>query len=149
MNLNDKSSDRYYCDLVLSSDWLSQKAQSKGYFFCLNMSGFIIGAKSTQKQMFAENGQRVPVTTITTNPCFLIDFRTPERDGYSAVILGFGKTRKISKPNQGKLKKAGIDSPLRSFREIRIEKAEFIENEAKKGIKINESEFYIGDQMNP
>lgn len=113
------------------------------------MSAFILGSKSNQKQIFTEKGERVPVTSIQTSPCYLIDIRTPEKDGYFAVVLGFGKTKSMNKPDLGKLKKAGIESPLRFLREIRLDAVNLVEKENKKGIKIGETEFYIGDIVNP
>lgn len=63
-------------------------------------------------QIFAEDGARVPLTVIEAGPCPVVQVKTDERDGYSAVQLGFGaaKPKHINKPEQGHLKKA--DSPL-------------------------------------
>ena len=63
-------------------------------------------------QIFAEDGARIPLTVIEAGPCPVVQVKTEERDGYSAVQLGFGaaKPKHINKPEQGHLKKAG--SPL-------------------------------------
>lgn len=109
------------------------------------MKGFILGFKSIQKQLFDETGERVPVTVINTSPCYLIDVRSPEKNGYSAAVVAFGKAKSMTKSTNGQLKKAGIESPLRFLREIRLEQSEMIEKDDKKGIKLGEVEIYIGD----
>ena len=50
----------------------------------------IIGRKLGMTQIFDENGTVVPVTVIEAGPCPVVQVRTPEKDGYSAVQLGFG-----------------------------------------------------------
>lgn len=85
------------------------------------MPGFILGEKSEQSQTFTEEGIRIPTTFIKTSPCYLIDLKEPAKHGYCSMMLGFGQTKNIKKPNQGKLTKAGIKIPLRFFREFRLE----------------------------
>ena len=72
----------------------------------------IIGRKVGMTQIFAEDGARIPLTVIEAGPCPVVQVKTEERDGYSAVQLGVGaaKPKHINKPEQGHLKKAG--SPL-------------------------------------
>lgn len=72
----------------------------------------IIGRKVGMTQIFAEDGARVPLTVIEAGPCPVVQVKTDERDGYSAVQLGFGaaKAKHINKPEQGHLEKA--DAPL-------------------------------------
>ncbi len=72
----------------------------------------IIGRKVGMTQIFAEDGARIPLTVIEAGPCPVVQVKTEERDGYSAVQLGFGaaKPKHINKPEQGHLQKAG--SPL-------------------------------------
>lgn len=84
------------------------------------MAGFILGKKSDQSQTFDESGLRIPTTFIKTSPCFLIDIKEPPKHKYFSVMLGFENTKNIKKPNEGKLKKAGIKTPLRFFKEFRI-----------------------------
>lgn len=69
----------------------------------------IIGRKIGMTQIFAEDGARVPLTVIEAGPCPVVQVKTDERDGYSAVQLGFGaaKAKHINKPEQGHLEKAG------------------------------------------
>jgi large subunit ribosomal protein L3 len=80
----------------------------------------LIGRKVGMTQVFDKDGRVVPVTVIEAGPCKVVEVRTPERDGYSAVQLGFGEkpARLISKPVMGHLKKqnAGTLRVLREFR---------------------------------
>ncbi len=70
----------------------------------------IIGRKVGMTQIFAEDGQRVSLTVIEAGPCPVVQVKTAERDGYSAVQLGFGaaKPKHVNKPEQGHLNKAGV-----------------------------------------
>jgi large subunit ribosomal protein L3 len=65
------------------------------------------------------------VTVIEAGPCRVVQLKTPERDGYSAVQLSFGDTKpqRLSKPELGHLKKAGAP-PLRTLVEFRDEVGE-------------------------
>ncbi|MGB9707446.1 MAG: 50S ribosomal protein L3 [Microgenomates group bacterium] len=114
------------------------------------MMVFILGKKNSQSQTFNEKGERVPVTSIITSPCYLIDIKTPQRNGYFALKLGFGETKKIKKPVQGELTKAGIKTPLRFLKEFRLDKykgVELIEEEGKRGIKIKDLKIFVGQQL--
>ncbi|MEN9327526.1 MAG: hypothetical protein RI947_334 [Candidatus Parcubacteria bacterium] len=115
------------------------------------MTGFILATKSKQSQMFDDKGIRIPTTYLLTSPCYLIDIKMPENDGYFAVKLGFGITKNARKSVQGQILKAGIETPLRFLREIRLDgyEVQTIEEEGKKGISINESKIFIGDEIKP
>ncbi len=117
------------------------------------MAGFIIGEKTTQSQMFTPEGDMVPVTVISTSPCFVVGIFTPEQNGYAAVKLGFGTKKNIAKPVEGQLKKAGIKTPLRFLKEIRVDLSKggvtFIDEEGKKGIQIGEQKLFVGDEIKP
>jgi large subunit ribosomal protein L3 len=81
----------------------------------------LLGKKLGMTQVFADDGEAVPVTVIQTGPCHVIGTRTPERDGYSAVVLGFDEkpVRLANKAELGSLKAAGL-KPQRFVREIRL-----------------------------
>jgi large subunit ribosomal protein L3 len=117
------------------------------------MSGFILGEKSDQSQAFTEQGTRVPVTFVKTSPCYLIGIKTKEKHGYEAVKLGFKITKKINKPLQGELNKAGIKTPLYFIREMRLDKflknAIIVNENNKDGVQINEKKLFIGDEIKP
>lgn len=113
------------------------------------MPGFILGEKSEQSQTFTENGERIPTTFIKTSPCYLIDIKEPTKHGYFSVMLGFGQSKNIKKPNMGKLAKAGLKTPLRFLREFRLSsKVKFQEND-KKGLVIGDHKIQIGDEIKP
>ena len=50
----------------------------------------IIGSKVGMTQVFDEKGEAIPVTVIEAGPCPIVQVRTTEQDGYTAVQLGFG-----------------------------------------------------------
>lgn len=114
------------------------------------MAAFTLGQKLRQSQLFDEDGVRTPVTFIETSPCYLVDIKEPVKQNYFALSLGFGKIKAMKKPNQGKLKKAGIETPLRFLREFRLEKyideLSIIDEENKKGLTIGEKKILIGDE---
>ena len=65
----------------------------------------IIGKKLGMTQVFAEDGERVPVTVIEAGPCPVTAVRDPDRDGYAAVQLAFDVVpeRKLTRPELGHL----------------------------------------------
>lgn len=81
----------------------------------------LLGKKVGMTQVFAEDGERIPVTVIQTGPCYVIGKRTQERDGYTALVLGFGDkpARNTNKPDSGNFKVSGV-SPKRFVRELRL-----------------------------
>ena len=84
----------------------------------------LLGEKLGMTQVFDENNRIVPVTVVKAGPCVVTQVRTPERDGYSAVQLGFGEIdpRKVNKPEGGHFTKAGV-TPRRHLVELRTEDA--------------------------
>ena len=60
--------------------------------------------------VYNEEGKLVPVTLIEAGPCHVTQVKTKENDGYNAIQVGFGTKREklVSKPDQGKFKKAGV-----------------------------------------
>jgi large subunit ribosomal protein L3 len=74
------------------------------------MNKAIIGRKLGMTQMFSQDGKVIPVTVIEAGPCPVVQVKTLERDGYSAVKLGFSETdeKSLNKPQAGLFKKAGV-----------------------------------------
>lgn len=84
----------------------------------------LIGKKLGMTQVYTEAGELVPVTAIELGPCPVLEVRTKEKNGYSALQLGFGerKVKNVSKAVIGNLKKAGQDkNPPAVIREVRLE----------------------------
>ncbi|WP_353683998.1 50S ribosomal protein L3 [Thermodesulfovibrio sp. 3907-1M] len=82
----------------------------------------ILGRKVGMTQIFDEEGRIIPVTVIEAGPCWVVQVRTPGKDGYEAVQLGFKEIKKeknIPKPLLGIFKKAGVP-PCRVLREFRM-----------------------------
>lgn len=80
----------------------------------------LIGRKIEQTQAFLEDGKRVPLTRLSLASNVVVAHKTIEKDGYMAIQLGFGITKKANKPQEGHIKKAGITKIPRFFREIRL-----------------------------
>ena len=74
------------------------------------MNKAIIGRKLGMTQLFSADGKVIPVTVIEAGPCPVVQVKTLERDGYSAVKLGFSETdeKSLNKPQAGLFKKAGV-----------------------------------------
>lgn len=85
----------------------------------------LIGRKLGMTQIFDENGLARPVTVIEAGPCVVTQIRTPEKDGYQAVQLGFGIARKLKKPQQGHVRKSG--HMVRTLREVKADNYDEIE----------------------
>lgn len=86
----------------------------------------IIGKKLGMTQIFDENGAVVPVTVVQAGPCPVLQIRTPEANGYSAVQLGYGaKTAKRStRAEVGHAARAGLENAPEVLREFRLEDGE-------------------------
>ncbi len=82
----------------------------------------LLGKKIGMTQVFAEDGEAVPVTVIQAGPCHVVGTRTVERDGYSALVLGFDEkpVRNATKAELGNAKTSG-GKPQRFIRELRLE----------------------------
>ena len=104
----------------------------------------IIGRKIGMTQIFDEKGNVIPVTVINAGPCVVTQKKTVEKDGYSAVQLGFSdiEERKLSKPKQGQFKKAGV-SYKRYLAEFKLDDAENM----NVGDVITADTFVVGDKV--
>lgn len=93
----------------------------------------LIGKKLGMTQIFAESGEATAVSVIQAGPCPVVQVKTPETDGYSAIQIGFGeaKARRVGKPLEGHFKRGSI-APCRVLREVRVQDA---------------SQFKVGDMI--
>ena len=83
----------------------------------------LIGKKVGMTQVYDEQGRIVPVTVVEAGPCVVVDVKTLDRDGYTAVQLGYGsrKAKNVSKAVQGHCAKAGLKETMPSvLREFRV-----------------------------
>ena len=85
----------------------------------------IIGKKIGMTQIFDESGKVIPVTVVEAGPCVVVQKKTVENDGYSAVQLGFEEVaeRKLNKAEKGHFAKAGV-TLKRHLKEFRLDDAE-------------------------
>ena len=84
----------------------------------------LIGKKIGMTQMFEESGKVVPVSVIEAGPCPIVQVKTAEKEGYTAIQIGFDEVKesRATKPNVGHFKKANV-APQRILREIRVDDA--------------------------
>ena len=90
----------------------------------MNTNPGLIGTKLGNTQIFLDDGEVRRVTAIKAGPCVVVGKRTPDKDGYSALQLGFGDRREklVNKPEAGNFKKAGVQ-PQRVIREFRVDES--------------------------
>lgn len=72
------------------------------------MAKGILGTKLGMTQVFDEDARVVPVTVVRAGPCPVTAVRTPGRDGYSAVQLGYGEVKRVNRPLAGHFRRAGV-----------------------------------------
>jgi len=82
----------------------------------------ILGKKAGMTQIFTSQGMAVPVTVIEAGPCYVIQKKNSERDGYEAIQVGFNEKREklANKPEKGHFDKAGV-KPMKFVRELRLD----------------------------
>jgi large subunit ribosomal protein L3 len=111
----------------------------------------LIGKKVGMTQIFDESGAAIPVTLIEAGPCYVTQIRREEKDGYSAVQLGFEevKPKRLTGGQLGHLKRNVLPGqpnlnlgPLRFLREFRIK-----DTEIKEGDAVTVAVFEVGDKV--
>lgn len=82
----------------------------------------IVGRKVGMTQVWDEDNRMVPVTVVEVTPCRVVQVKTPQTDGYSAiqVTLGTKDARKLSKPEAGHFARAGV-APGTELVELRLD----------------------------
>jgi large subunit ribosomal protein L3 len=103
----------------------------------------LIGKKIGMTQIFDEKGVAYPVTLVEAGPCYVTQVREPQKEGYSAVQLGFGEVnpKRLTGGELGHLKASEI-SPLRFLREFRAK-----DHELKVGDKVAVDVFVVGERV--
>ncbi|MBS1704068.1 MAG: 50S ribosomal protein L3 [Armatimonadetes bacterium] len=89
----------------------------------------ILGRKVGMTHIFNDAGKMVPVTVVEAGPVFVTQIKTEDKDGYTAVQVGYGeaKEKQLTFPKFGHLKKAGVGKNLRTLKEFRVEKTDGFE----------------------
>ena len=108
------------------------------------MKKAIIGKKVGMTQIFDENGLAIPVTVIEAGPCVVVQKKTNEKDGYTAIQLGFQdvQEKKLTKPELGHLNKAGV-APKKVLKEFKLDGAA----EMNVGDEVKADIFEKGDKV--
>lgn len=90
----------------------------------------LIGKKIGMTRVFDDNGRQIAVTAIQAGPCVVVQKKTEDKDGYSAVQLGFSdqKIQRLTKAEVGHYEKHGV-KPCGLLKEVRIESSEAVLNE--------------------
>ena len=120
----------------------------------------IIGRKVGMTQIFDENGSALPVTVIEAGPCYITQVRTEEKDGYTAVQMGFDElsakrngASRLTQPLRGHLRRDellenGVDLPdLRVLREFRLKNGNDDATDLEAGAKVTVEVFEEGDMV--
>ena len=102
---------------------------------------FIIGKKLGMTTIYGDSGVSLPVTIIEAGPCKVTQVKTLEKDGYSALQIGFLPVKKSNKAISGHLKAANIDTPLSIFKEFKCSNLD----SNLLGKEITVSSFSLGD----
>jgi large subunit ribosomal protein L3 len=100
----------------------------------------VIGRKVGMTSVFSEDGTMVSVSVVEIEPNTVTGLRTVDRDGYSAVQLGTGKPRRLTKPRAGQLKDL---PPVKDTREFRLDDV----SEYEVGQTLDVSLFEAGDAV--
>lgn len=106
----------------------------------------LIGKKLGMTQIFADSGDVIPVTALEVGPCVVVQKKTKEKDGYTAIQLGFDdrKANNVTKPQAGHAK--GSKAPAKRFlKEFRLDAAKL--NEVEVGDVLGSSLLKVGDKI--
>jgi large subunit ribosomal protein L3 len=113
----------------------------------MNTNLGLIGKKLGNTQIFGDDGAMIRVTVIEAGPCVVLGKRTDEKDGYTALQLGFGEKREklVNKPEAGFFKKIG-QKPAAVVQEIRVPAATVGKFEVGQTIKVSDV-FQVGQKV--
>ncbi len=105
----------------------------------------LIGKKIGMTRIFDDAGVQIPVTIIEAGPCAVVQVKSEESDGYSAIQLGFGaqKAKRASKAEVGHAAKAGLEAAPRLMREFAPDNGEQYEV----GEQLTVEVFEAGDRV--
>lgn len=108
------------------------------------MKKAILGKKLGMTQVFTADGQVIPVTVVEAGPCYVMQKKTIDKDGYEALVVSFEdkKEKLVNKPDAGQFKKAGI-SPKKFLKEIDVDNYK----DLAEGSEIKCNTFEEGDKV--
>ncbi|MCF8305982.1 MAG: 50S ribosomal protein L3 [Ignavibacteriales bacterium] len=102
----------------------------------------LIGKKLGMTNYYTADGRMLPVTVIEAGPCTVVQIKTADKDGYTALQLGYGSKKNVNKPESGHLKKVNLESAsvLKEFRNFDI-------SGFSQGDKVTVELFKAGDKV--
>ena len=104
----------------------------------------ILGTKVGMTQLYKEDGRIVSVTVVQAGPCYVVQKKTVETDGYNAVQIGFSERKEagVNKPAKGHFLKSNV-KPLRFLKEFNVENVD----EFEVGQEVKVDVFEQGDNV--
>ncbi|MBI5303548.1 MAG: 50S ribosomal protein L3 [Chloroflexi bacterium] len=102
------------------------------------MAEGLLGRKIGMTQIFTAKGEIIPVTVLEMGPCFVTQVKTAEKNGYSALQIGFAETKHLTKPERGHLKNLPA---LKHLHEVRTSQLDGVQV----GDKLSVNIFATGD----
>lgn len=104
----------------------------------------LLGRKKGMGGIFDETGRHTPVTVLQIGPCPVVQVKTVEKDGYSAIQIGFEPTHanRVNKPRAGHCKRAGLTRPVRLLQEFHYDR-----DDLQEGAVLDVSHFKPGDEV--
>ena len=104
----------------------------------------LIAKKLGMTRLFKEDGTHVPVTVLYLDEVQVVDARTNERDGYTALQLGYGKAKvkNVSKPNRGHFARVKVE-PKQKLVEFRVTEDAVVEA----GARLTAAHFVVGQKV--
>jgi large subunit ribosomal protein L3 len=111
----------------------------------------LIGRKLGMTQLFADDGRAVPVTVIAAGPCLVVQRKSPDKEGYDALQLGYEelpRSDRVNKPTAGHFRRAAEAAhadllPCRHLIELRLSDCDAY----AVGDRINVEVFEVGDRV--
>lgn len=102
----------------------------------------LITRKVGMTSIIAEDGALTPVTLLSASPCVVTQVKTVEKDGYSAVQLGFEEAKKVGKAQAGHFKNSGVTPKV--VREFRLDETD---DDITVGSSFGADSFTVGDTV--
>lgn len=113
------------------------------------MINSLLGIKKNMTSTYDSRGRRVGATVVEIQPNLVTQIKSKDgKDGYDGIQLGLGTKKSVKKPQIGHVKKLGLDSKIRWFREVRIMDTKQTTADTKPGTELKlDQVFSIGDAV--
>lgn len=110
----------------------------------------LLGKKLGMTRIFDTAGNSVGVTVLALGPCLVVGKRTQDKDGYTALVLGFDDKpeRKVNKAEAGVMKAAGgVEKAKRYIRELRVSNETLAKFEVGQLVTLGDLDLKAGDMV--